>query len=885
MSEYLSWGDVAANSLNVLLNVVVALSLATGLVTAFALFGRRYSLDPRVFPTVSANQRQWFGLLGFYLLMLTAMEILNPPSLAFLTSDSIAFRPSFLDARFIGLTVQDLMSISALAALLVVFVLRVRQLNRSTSRVPRQVSERTSHLSVRAFRQQSAILRFAFGFVAVSLLIAIIAPGLANFGTESVGTIVILGLFLIGGVTSYLQAMQLGAIYSSQSRGYLIYLLFRHVFLTQWLLYIGIALAGYWIHSGLPGHFADEPSMGATLELTRSVSKIVAGVLVVMAAYLLCWGVDGFAARLQRFIVVATLVPAILPLMKLIAVITGRADSISMERGSGFALLYAIVLLIVPVLAYIFSSAEASQASASKARSIAYVRTMAWAPLAIGRTLSGEASVELRFVPFSTAEELLEEMVGRKARGAYVSLPGSVRLRHVLSRVLGWHRDFDAIVLDLRSTLRLFDALGAQGRLESGGYFIVAGISRRQDVVVQRYSDAVDTTKPHAIWSDAPYIPRNEALETLVTESLRRVQPQLDGVDYLPPNCILERLPQGAVAAIPEPFATDLMSRTATRGDTSRMRFDRLGDLTWIYEHYDVLVARQDAHGDFPTQFLDMLIAGRDWLRTKPGPAGLGGTFARHLTAELEGISVAELEADPDAFLDQAAVSSCLALTDFQAGSVIDPDDEREDSNWLAVRELFARMRTTELITSLTIDELAERIDCSYMQMNTDFIGQRAVYPLQVNRFLTNDTPGKLRDMLHALQSDNVNLSFLLAQRVTGAGGVGLVYMLPTHADDTRNLNQAASHHEWITAGKSGFLAVSISDDAWGLRHMLDVVHLDPELSIETIAAFPGPHGRAIALMSFGDIPETQLRRLIVSLKQHGFDITTEPSQWSSAPA
>ena len=64
---------------------------------------------------------------------------------------------------------------------------------------------------------------------------------------------------------------------------------------------------------------------------------------------------------------------------------------------------------------------------------------------------------------------------------------------------------------------------------------------------------------------------------------------------------------------------------------------------------------------------------------------------------------------------------------------------------------------------------------------------------------------------------------------------------------------------------------------------MLDVVHLDPELSIETLVAFPGPHGRAIALMSFGDIPESQLRRLLVSLRQHGFDITTEPSQWSRA--
>src|SRR5690606_4563774 len=100
------------------------------------------------------------------------------------------------------------------------------------------------------------------------------------------------------------------------------------------------------------------------------------------------------------------------------------------------------------------------------------------------------------------------------------------------------------------------------------------------------------------------------------------------------------------------------------------------------------------------------------------------------------------------------------------------------------------------LVASLSIDELAGQIDCSYIQMHTDFIGQRAVYPLQVNRFLTSDTPGKLRDMLHSLQSDNINLSFLLAQRVTGAGGVGLVYMLPEDPGNAGGLNRAASHNE-----------------------------------------------------------------------------------------
>lgn len=264
MGEFLSWHEIASAGGNVLLNVIVALTLATALVTAFALFGRRYSLDPRVFPAVSANQRQWFGLLGFYLLLLTAMEILNPPTIEFLTSESIAYRPSFLNSQYLGLTFQDLLSIGALAALLIVFVLRISQLNRSTTRLPRQITEDAGRAARHSFSKNAAILRFSFGFVAVSLLIAIIAPSLSSFGAESIGTIVILGLFLIGGVTSFLQGMQLGAIYSAESPQFLVYQLFRHVFGLQWTLYIVIALAGYLIHSGLPGHYTDDPNMTTT---------------------------------------------------------------------------------------------------------------------------------------------------------------------------------------------------------------------------------------------------------------------------------------------------------------------------------------------------------------------------------------------------------------------------------------------------------------------------------------------------------------------------------------------------------------------------------------------------------------------------------------------
>lgn len=602
-----------------------------------------------------------------------------------------------------------------------------------------------------------------------------------------------------------------------------------------------------------------------------------------MAAYLLCWGISGFSDRLQRFIVVATLVPAVLPLLKLLAVVSGRGDAISTEPSSGFARLYAVVLLITPLLVYLFSASDRSILPSSKPASVAYVRSLGWAPFVIGRSLTGSSpGSALHYVSYGTAEELLDDMVGRKARGAPTALPGSARLRHWLSKGPGWHHDHDALVLDLRSAIRLLDALDQQGRLSSDdGYFIVAGICRTRIEIIHRRRRGDEAPSSHAIWSDAPYIPRNAALDAEILAVLRRHQPELQGVDFLPPNCVLERLPTGAIAAMPEPFAADLLSKTETRGDTMRIAGGADEADPWLLENYDVLMLRRDAHGHFPLIVMDMLIAGRDWLRTKPGPTGIGGTFARQVAAELEGVTTAELDADPRAFLSQSAVNSCLVLTNFQAGSVIDPEDEQTGSNWWFASTLCDQLLRSGIVTSLTTEKLATRIDCGHVRANTDVYGRRASYPLQINRYLTNDTPGKLRDMLHALQAEDVSLSFVMAQRVSGAGGLGLVYMLPKHTDDLRSLHSAADSHDWFATGTSGFVAVSVADDPKGLVRMLDVVHDDPGLNIETLLAFPASHGRAIVLMSFGDIGDGQLRRLITTLKEHGFDITTEPSQWS----
>ena len=74
--------------------------------------------------------------------------------------------------------------------------------------------------------------------------------------------------------------MQLGAEYSAVSTGQLGYQFFRHVFFSRTVLYILLAGMGYLFYVGLPGHYADEPSMSSTPELVRTVSTIVAGVLL-----------------------------------------------------------------------------------------------------------------------------------------------------------------------------------------------------------------------------------------------------------------------------------------------------------------------------------------------------------------------------------------------------------------------------------------------------------------------------------------------------------------------------------------------------------------------------------------------------------------------------
>ncbi|MGE3799337.1 MAG: hypothetical protein AB7G88_16025 [Thermomicrobiales bacterium] len=369
-------------------------------------------------------------------------------------------------------------------------------------------------------------------------------------------------------------------------------------------------------------------------------------------------------------------------------------------------------------------------------------------------------------------------------------------------------------------------------------------------------------------------------MEQLVFESLRRFDSTLHGVDYLPPNCILERLHPGTIAVIPEPFASDLLARAETEGDIERLDLASAGEASWLFENYDVLIERSNEERQPSTRCLELLIAGREWLRTKPGPTGIGGVFARQIAAELEGVTVSELDSGERSYLGPGAINANLVLTNYQDASVIDPADPL-DPNWRHVRCIHERLGAAGILRTLTRERLAECIDCSAVRRQTTVNGHSATYPLRVNRYLTNDTPGKVRDMLDALQTDDVDLSFLLAQRISGAGGVGLVYMLPTLEEDRRKIQQAAGRHEWIAAGRTGFVAVRFPHRARSLRQMLDVVHVDADLSIDTLVTFPGPGGQAIALMSFGDISDVQLRRLLTGLEEHGFELP-HPVEWTA---
>ena len=94
----------------------------------------------------------------------------------------------------------------------------------------------------------------------------------------------------------------------------------------------------------------------------------------------MCWGLEGNSIRQQRFVVIVALTSAVLPLMKVLAAVFGRGESISTDPQAGFSIVFAIVILIVPLVAYIYSAPEHSSPLMSKTQTFAYVRGLGWAP-------------------------------------------------------------------------------------------------------------------------------------------------------------------------------------------------------------------------------------------------------------------------------------------------------------------------------------------------------------------------------------------------------------------------------------------------------------------------------------------------------------------------
>lgn len=582
------WEQVGVfNNLLIALSILLATGIAIVAVLIFMWLGYRFALDERVFPEPTEKQRKLFGAFGFCLLALTSLEILNPRDFQALTGDDISFKPGFLQASLFELghlalghypapppvsrlarvsaiiSFQDALSLGLVAGALIWLIFQVIRLNKSIGPIlqrqqqvtPTKARSDSLEPSAKARSKESlAGLRFALQFSAKSLLIALLAPKLASDPRYNLPFLLIFGVFLIGGVNCYIEALRLGKDFKIKRTGFPKAQLFQ-LFLSSVVLYLAIGLGGAVVYQKLASELGPELA-----GLIRALTKIVTGVFVMLAAFLVAWGGDGFKSRVNKFMAVVAAAPLLLPTWKLLPAV----DWWTLPFTG-----YALFLLVLTMVIY-FVAAQTDEPRGSMPH-IAYVRDISWTPFLLG----GASPEKYRLHDYATAEQLLEAVIGRTTRAGLGYFLGARQkiaqvlgleweiipwLRHKLSRGSGIHKDYDAIVIDLLSALRLRDACWQQGRVK---YFIIAGVCQSKIECLGRAAVAPQKT-PLAVWSGQPYMLQHEKLAAKLRECVTAVsQAKSPDMVYLPPDCIKDYFPALVETAfVHEPFATEV-KRTA----------------------------------------------------------------------------------------------------------------------------------------------------------------------------------------------------------------------------------------------------------------------------------------------------------------------------------
>ena len=892
---------------DVILNVLFASTVGGSFIYIFLYFGEKNTIDENIFPTVSERQKKAFGFLGFYLLTLTALEILNPKSFKNFIGDNITFKPGFLGSKVLnsiggGVTIQDAISLILLMILILWFAQNSKSFSNRVKHITQRRNQDIGSVDMNEFNDRAKDLKFAFNFSAVSFLIAIISPAFIGGFFEKLAFNMIIGIFLVSGVYCFIEAMKIGSTFAIKGRWPVWKWISINIILKGIILYVLIASIGFMIYTVLPdllalqgdaeqsskkvlttlpgknqdskiekGNNADHASIQGSMNIPRdlhilvkSVTKIIAGVFVLLAAYLIAWGRDGLADRLNKFMIVASIVPLTLPFSRLLA------DIVSVSHLSiKFEYTYAIFLLILPFFLYLISRHSSVPRRSLSYRSIAHVRNISWAPFEITIT---NIHHEWGIKSYSNSEELLEDMVGQSARVGKKSL---FNLRSKIESKIVTYANFDAIVTDVVTAIRLKEAKKMLGESTYNEYYIIAGICRSTNsyLFIEQENDRFASI---AVWEGTPYLKANDRLynsrkkyvDSIISKSNKRI----DNLTYLPANSFFDFFPECIdLAVLSEPFATDIISKLQQREiPYTNINIDTQQEDLWLFNNYDVLLVRNLNDTKFITDLLDCMLSGIMSLKNLRGPAMYEGLLAPRIASALD--------YQVHQSLDPNSVTRCLNNIEFTDVAIIDHANPRGIPNWQYVKNCFDGLQSAGVIKYLQESDL--KIFCGNgshiaARISEDSLGQ---YPLNLPIFHVEDAPGRLRDSLQILSEKSIDLRFLFAQRIAAGHGSGFIYLLPKNIESIDQI-QGSSDIDAVVKGTIGFVPVLIEDRAGELENLLGLL-ANFNINIDSCFAFSITHDRAIVLLAMGEVVQSKINSLINLLDDEGYDTSGNFNSW-----
>jgi hypothetical protein len=451
-------------------------------------------------------------------------------------------------------------------------------------------------------------------------------------------------------------------------------------------------------------------------------------------------------------------------------------------------------------------------------------------------------------------------------------------------RRLSVHKDYDAIVMDLSSALRLKSALKKQGR--NNQYFIVAGVCKSSLKGFRALAGEIKSPPSSLAWPGSPYLDQNKRMESCISEAvISAIGGEKIEIGYLPPYCSGHAdnpyFPNSVdIVFAPEPFAmqarTDLHSRKVAFAEID------LGSVTWLTNHYHVLLVRNDDM-NFSSELIDILVEGRRALRNLTGPVMFDSGLAARVASELD----PSIESGPK--LDPRAVN--LSVSRVCAEDLLVIGDPGVNANRRVEGQENLRS-VLECHHSLCSANIVDLTDDDVIQMCRPRIAAGvpldsppAVYPVEMSLLHVEDSPGRLRDVLNVLGAQGTSLTFLLAQRIGVDPAHGFVFMLPSDPKIVRALEDVhVMKTEVVGQEALGFIAVPLEDNPGSLKQVLDILADTAKVNLDACYCFSMSGGRALALIRLDTKHNDRLDEALRILEQGGHSVIRDLGAWLQAP-